>query len=258
MHGAGPGGAEVLGDGGRSRTCWRPNFASICAPALSVVAAGEARGGLASAASTACQPQIQSSAGRRAPSTGPPPAGFWGPPFDGLPTLPGVVAFRWRGHYKTRSDLGPPGWGACFRRCDGAFPPASWEAEAVSEGPEESSERAGGMSRVAKGADCKSPAVMASQVRVLLPPTTRPGGGIEGESTMSMAPWNWFGGCSSMVELQPSKLRTRVRFPSTRSRLLEPFFRSSDGCRQTPAGPNGQGEVRAEQAALQHRHDRSR
>src|SRR5215211_589645 len=51
----------------------------------------------------------------------------------------------------------------------------------------------GGVSRAAKGADCKSAGLRLRRFESYLPHQ---------------------GGCSSMVEQQPSKLMTRVRFPS--------------------------------------------
>ena len=73
-------------------------------------------------------------------------------------------------------------------------------------------------------------------------------------------------GCSSMVEPQPSKLVMRVRFPSPAparprrargalGRAGTPYTRTTSGVGKQG---HGQGEVRAEQAALQHRDDRSR
>ena len=57
------------------------------------------------------------------------------------------------------------------------------------------------------GTDCKSVA-RASKVRILLPPPVAMYLGGDGEVARIV------GGCSSMVEQQPSKLNTRVRFPS--------------------------------------------
>src|SRR5205085_379312 len=65
----------------------------------------------------------------------------------------------------------------------------------------------GGVSRAAKGADCKSAAfsfVGSSPTSPTMARVMR----IEGAEEANP------GGCSSMVEQQPSKLMTRVRFPS--------------------------------------------
>ena len=82
--------------------------------------------------------------------------------------------------------------------------------------------RSGGVSRVAKGADCKSAALWLRRFESYLPHhQTAPrgqGSGCEGQkSSVSEAFILAAGprcGCSSMVEQQPSKLMTRVRFPS--------------------------------------------
>ena len=68
----------------------------------------------------------------------------------------------------------------------------------------------GGMSRAAKGADCKS-AGFAFVGSSPTSPTTAWGRRQDG---LGSSDTGFPGGCSSMVEQQPSKLNTRVRFPS--------------------------------------------
>src|SRR5262249_9062891 len=74
--------------------------------------------------------------------------------------LPGVVAFGRMGHYKTRSKLGTRRSGSPFRALVRALlAPGSALDGGFCRRPRDGSERAGGMSRVAKGADCKSAGV---------------------------------------------------------------------------------------------------
>ena len=51
---------------------------------------------------------------------------------------------------------------------------------------------------------------LPSKVRILLPPPRMP----QVVVIFLFVAGKWFCGCSSMVELKPSKLKTRVRFPS--------------------------------------------
>src|SRR3954468_849986 len=86
---------------------------------------------------------------------------------------------------------------------------------------------AGGVPERLKGADCKSVGLAPTLVRIQPPPpSTRAasnaarrfeGGhfGFLGESEFeAVLLGSGTGGCSSMVEQKPSKLMTRVRFPS--------------------------------------------
>ena len=77
--------------------------------------------------------------------------------------------------------------------------------------------RGGGVSRVAKGADCKSAVLRLRRFesylshqpsRVALRLASQP----SAERAAGLLKLD-FRGCSSMVEQQPSKLKTRVRFP---------------------------------------------
>src|SRR5690554_4483886 len=81
----------------------------------------------------------------------------------------------------------------------------------------------GGIPEWLKGADCKSVGLAPTLVRIQLPPPAARNlemytqvfhaGGYKGFRLGCMGE-GIFRGCSSMVEQQPSKLMTRVRFPS--------------------------------------------
>ena len=96
----------------------------------------------------------------------------------------------------------------------------------------------GGMSRAAKGADCKS----AGYAFVGSSPTSSTtaildisGGSPKGCCRRLPMLASGLRGCSSMVEQQPSKLMTRVRFPSP-----APLFAPSEKCRVEAEGEDGQ------------------
>ena len=72
--------------------------------------------------------------------------------------------------------------------------------------------RGGGVSRVAKGADCKSAGLRLRRFESYLPHHTNAGRRTDARSRTGRSRPRC--GCSSMVEQQPSKLMTRVRFPS--------------------------------------------
>jgi hypothetical protein len=83
----------------------------------------------------------------------------------------------------------------------------------------------GGVSRAAKGADCKSAGLRLRRFESYLPHQPGIQGPVIGDQKIWPRPHSRFliidfrfvsprCGCSSMVEQQPSKLMTRVRFPS--------------------------------------------
>jgi hypothetical protein len=79
--------------------------------------------------------------------------------------------------------------------------------------------RGGGVSRVAKGADCKSAGLRLRRFESYLPHQPGAAGrkidaGCRASPTFVIRLPTSRCGCSSMVEQQPSKLMTRVRFPS--------------------------------------------
>ncbi len=109
--------------------------------------------------------------------------------------LPAVVAFGRLGHYKTRSVLRPRG-----ALCSG---PVYTDKARVGRLDRGFRSRNGGMSRAAKGADCKSAGYAFAGSSPASPTTRDPGPGFGRLSR----------GYSTMVVQQPSKLRMRVRFP---------------------------------------------
>ena len=78
---------------------------------------------------------------------------------------------------------------------------------------------------MAKGADCKSVWLTPTLVRIQPPPPKR---NVQ-RLLLSEADLRGKAGRSSMVEPQPSKLMTRVRFPFPRSK----WFEISRGCAAT-------------------------
>src|SRR3954469_22415634 len=94
---------------------------------------------------------------------------------------------------------------------------------------------AGGVPERLKGADCKSVGLAPTLVRIQPPPPVvgclqrREGGGFARQRRrLRVKPFLESGGCSSMVEQKPSKLMTRVRFPSPAPapRIGEQLFRN--------------------------------
>src|SRR3954468_23719545 len=79
---------------------------------------------------------------------------------------------------------------------------------------------AGGVPERLKGADCKSVGLAPTLVRIQPPPPVvgclqkRKAGVCKAAAEIAGEPFLESGGCSSMVEQKPSKLMTRVRFPS--------------------------------------------
>ena len=91
----------------------------------------------------------------------------------------------------------------------------------------------GGVPERSKGADCKS---VGSAFEGSNPsPSTRILAGIEGRALRRSGEIR--GGCSSMVEQKPSKLTTRVRFPSPAPTILKI-------CERRAAGAQAEGDLK--------------